>query len=245
MFITGIEPKGKTKITFYIRDEEAEESIFTLTRKKAAALGLPTDTESVTGDDHDAALSGEEKVISIPDPQWQEILSQLRSDALRRCGDLLGRQDYTRAGLAGKLEADGCPKKIREQVLDELTEAHYLDDRRLAENYIRGHLTDKSKARIRQDLLQKGISQTDLEEAFDAVSQETDMENQELTQIRRLLEKRHYDREQATWEEKQKTMAFLYRRGFSQDMIRRGMEAFIPADRQDAESASCFSEGDH
>lgn len=225
MFITGIEPKGKTKITFYIRDEEAEESVFTLTRKKAAALGLPTDTESVTGDDHDAALYGEEKVISIPDPQWQEILSQLRSNALRRCGDLLGRQDYTRAGLAGKLEADGCPKEIREQVLDELTDAHYLDDRRLAENYIRGHLTDKSKARIRQDLLQKGISQTDLEEAFDAVSQETDMENQELTQIRRLLEKRHYDREQATWEEKQKTMAFLYRRGFSQDMIRRGMEA--------------------
>ncbi len=225
MVITGIEPKGKTKITFYIRDEEAEESIFTLTRKKAAALGLPTDTESVTGDDHDAALSGEEKVISIPDPQWQEILSQLRSDALRRCGDLLGRQDYTRAGLAGKLEADGCPKKIREQVLDELTEAHYLDDRRLAENYIRGHLTDKSKARIRQDLLQKGISPNDLEEAFESVSQETDMENQELTQIRRLLEKRHYDREQATWEEKQKTMAFLYRRGFSQDMIRRGMEA--------------------
>ncbi len=248
MVIAGIEPKGKTKLTFHIQEEEGvQESAFTLSRKKAAALGLPSEfpegdsrimtfRESITGNAQEPAAEGISEWITrdapeedrnplyITEAQWQEILSQLRGDALHRCGDLLGRTDYTTASLEKKLETDGYPREIRQQVLMELTDAHYLDDRRLAENYIRGHLGDKSKARIRQDLQQKGISPEDLEEAFASVAEETDMESKQLSQIRRLLEKKHYDPEQATWEEKQKVMAFLYRRGFSQDMIRRGME---------------------
>ncbi len=244
MFITRIEPKGKTKLTFFIQEEEgAEEMIFTLPKRKAAGLGLPMEMSADTFLSNDLEVMDfgavsmgmsqapveegmpTEKAFSIADPMWQEILVQLRSEALHRCGDLLGRKDYSRAGLESKLEADGYPEMIRQQVLTELTDAHYLDDRRLAENYIRGHLRDKSKARIRQDLQQKGISQTEVEEAFAAISGETDMESQELSQIRRLLEKKHYDPARATWEEKQKVMAFLYRRGFSQDMIRRGMDS--------------------
>lgn len=248
-FITGIEPKGKTKLVFHIEEEEgAEEKAFVLPRKKAATLGLPTKFpegdfrtrmfhDPITGNAQKTAAEDnsewiteevpeeERSPLSITASRWQEILTQLRGEALRRCGDLLGKKDYSRAGLESKLEADGYPKEIREQVLTELTDAHYLDDRRLAQNYIRGHLRDKSKTRIRQDLQQKGISAEDMEEAFACVAEETDMEFEQLTQIRRLLEKKHYDPEQATWEEKQKVMAFLYRRGFSQDMIRRGMDA--------------------
>lgn len=254
MVIAGIEPKGKTKLIFHIQEEEgAQESSFTLPRKKAAALGLPAEFpeedsrtmtfhELITGNAQESTAeeilerttwrTAEEdrSPLYITEALWKEILSQLRGEALRRCGDLLGRTDYTTASLEKKLETDGYPKEIREQVLMELTDAHYLDDRRLAQNYIRGHLGDKSKARIRQDLQQKGISPEDLEEAFASVAEETDMEAKQLSQICRLLEKKHYDPKQATWEEKQKAMAFLYRRGFSQDMIRRGMEASCEAD---------------
>ena len=44
--------------------------------------------------------------------------------------------------------------------------------------------------------------------------------------IRRLLEKKHYDRENTTPEEKKKIMAYLVRKGFGYDDIRRTMQIY-------------------
>jgi regulatory protein len=51
------------------------------------------------------------------------------------------------------------------------------------------------------------------------------MDTAEIEQIQVLLRKKQYDPETAGWEEKQKIMAFLYRKGYSQENIRCAMQA--------------------
>ena len=71
-------------------------------------------------------------------------------------------------------------------------------------------------------LVGKGVSRELIDEAF-----EESYEREDSTEaIRRLLEKKHYDRENTTSEEKKKIMAYLVRKGFGYDDIRRTMQIY-------------------
>jgi regulatory protein len=93
---------------------------------------------------------------------------------------------------------------------------HYIDDERLACAYIRYYQDSRSRMRIVQDLLKKGISKDTIEACMEAeyTTDETDM-------IRTLLEKKHYDRQTATREEQAKMYRFLMQRGFRSSDISR------------------------
>ena len=52
----------------------------------------------------------------------------------------------------------------------------------------------------------------------------------EVQQVQELLKKKHYDPENQDLKEKQKMMVFLYRRGFSQDVIHRALSLDITPD---------------
>lgn len=164
----------------------------------------------------------------LPQEVCEEIMELLRRRVLRRCGALLEKQDYTEAALRRKLQSDGQAEETIGQVLDSLKEAGYLDDARYAEHYICCHIADRSRERIRRDLAGKGISGEVLEEAFADFEETEDGGNrfreQEILQIQKLLERRQYDPMTADWAEKQKTMAFLYRKGYPQELIRRAVE---------------------
>lgn len=158
--------------------------------------------------------------------RFSEILQALRAACLLRCGSLLGSRDYTRQRLLGKLCDAGFPLPVAEQAADEMEEAHYLDDRRFAQNYISCHVADRSMARIRMDLKRLGVSDEDLSLAMEAVREEApggsrSFSDAEEEQIRAFLAKKHYDPASADFRERQRIMAALYRRGFSQEMIRR------------------------
>ena len=45
-----------------------------------------------------------------------------------------------------------------------------------------------------------------------------------LKEIKKLLEKKHYSSQDATYEESQKMIGFLYRKGFSLDKIYKAVE---------------------
>ena len=64
-------------------------------------------------------------------------------------------------------------------------------------------------------LVGKGVPRELIDEAF-----EESYEREDSTEaIRRLLEKKHYDRENTTPEEKKKIMAYLVRKGFGYDYM--------------------------
>ena len=214
--------------------------ILSITAKSKRMYEVKTDGESfvLTAEElyrfglHETAPLSERdrseiSALEVPEETRQEIYASLRKRALAKSGDLLKNQDYSRKKLMEKLILAGFPSSVAEATVRSLEDAHYVDDLRLAVSYVRCHLSDKSRARILNDLMKKGISEETSGKALAEVLEEEGGEDallkKETEQIQMLLTKRHYDPETADFNEKQKTMAFLYRKGFPADLIRQVM----------------------
>lgn len=163
----------------------------------------------------------------LDESAYQELLQQMRVTAIQRAGRILKGMDYTMQGLRDKLVRAGYPEDIAENTVERLVDSGYVDDRRYAENYVRVHLTDKSIARIRNDLQQKGVSKELLEDVLRTYEEERggEMATQERAQIRRFLLRKHYDPDTMTYEETARIKAALLRKGFSMEHIRQEMDA--------------------
>ena len=160
----------------------------------------------------------------LSDEVYEEIFHALRSSCMQRCGTLLGSRDYTQSRLRTKLQEAGYPSSIIGECIGKLKEAHYLDDSRYAQSYVRSHLRDRSRLRISHDLRERGVPEELIEEAFAAAAQEQDPEEAQMDQIRRWLQKKRYDPGTADYTLKQKIMMSLHRKGFEAELIRRAMD---------------------
>ncbi len=159
----------------------------------------------------------------ISSPVFDEITKVLiPKRAKLRAMNLLQKRDYTEYKLREKLKEGQYSEEVIDEAVDYLKSYKYLDDERYADDYIRYHLKDKSKARLKQDLMQKGIS-ADIVDRVLSAAYEDENEDPEIQLCAKLLKKKHYDSENMSYEEKQKIMAFLYRKGFSGDVIHRAM----------------------
>ncbi len=138
--------------------------------------------------------------------------------ARKKAMQLLERMDRTEQNLRKKLEEKEFTPDEIEDAIAYVKSFHYLDDVRYATTYVRFHGASKSRTRLFQDLLQKGV---DKDTAQDAI--EEAYEGDEDAQIRQLLEKKHYDPEMDR-KEKQRIYAFLMRHGFPTSKILRAME---------------------
>lgn len=163
--------------------------------------------------------AGEE--ISPEDYQTitQEILPKR---AKLRAMNLLKNREYTKKQLYDKLKDGYYPEKIIEEALEYVESFHYTDDLRYAVSFIAGHENTRSRRRIEQDLLGRGIDKLTLERAWQEWEEQGGTQD-ESAMIRELLRKRGYDPENADNKEKQRMGAFLMRRGFSGENIRRAI----------------------
>ena len=98
----------------------------------------------------------------------------------------------------------------------------YVDDCRYAGDFITYNLDRKSRTRMEQDLMRKGISKDTIRTVFEELEEQGTSQD-EGAMIRRLLEKKKYDPQTATGQEKQRMYAFLYRRGFRAEVISRAL----------------------
>ena len=150
----------------------------------------------------------------------QEVLPKR---AKLRAMNLLQGREYTTAQLRTKLQQGFYPTEIIEQAIAYVAGFHYIDDLRYAVDYITYHEDSRSKRRIEQDLQGKGIPAATMEEAWQ-VWRENGGEQDEQRMIREQLHKKHYDPEAETdWKERQKIYAFLARKGFSAEAIRKAI----------------------
>lgn len=161
------------------------------------------------------------------EPIEEKIYEELTREVLPkraklRCMNLIKSRDYTREQMKRKLEQGGYPEQVIEEALDYAASGRCIDDLRYAENFITCSHERKSRRRIENDLLQKGISAETIARAW--VQWENDGNVQdEAEQIRTLLAKKHFDAETADRKELQKMYAFLARKGFDGDKIRRAL----------------------
>jgi regulatory protein len=99
----------------------------------------------------------------------------------------------------------------------------YIDDVRYAATYLGCKSATKSKKQIRNELMLKGISSEDIETAFGTCMEENRLTD-EAELIEKLIKKKKFDKANATYEEKQKIIGFLYRKGFALDIIYKAIE---------------------
>ncbi|HWT27196.1 MAG TPA: RecX family transcriptional regulator [Mobilitalea sp.] len=198
MLITRLEVTDKSKVNVYIDDEYA----FPLYVKDVEKFQLIEGQEIPTG-------IYEELITDI-------VLSRAKQKALQ----ILKFMDRTEFELRRKLSDAGYPVNIIDDTISYVYEYGYLNDERFASNYIRLRKDRKSKQVIKSELITKGMNKRILDEIFTAeYSQEED--DPEETAIKKAIAKKISDPSTLTWEEKQKLIASLYRKGFDIEKIKR------------------------
>ena len=155
----------------------------------------------------------------LPPEVYEELVNRvLKKRATLRAMHILERTDKTEAQLRRKLEESEYPKEAVESAIAYVTSYGYLDDRRYAEHYIEWKKQGKGKARLKMELVQKGISREIIEEVLES----TDFgETREM--IRQIILKKRKTDIPMNEKEKQRLYGFLMRKGFSSSDILAGM----------------------
>lgn len=155
----------------------------------------------------------------ISEDIYHEIMENvLPKRAKLRAMNLLKSRAYTGKQLADKLREGGYPEEIIKEAMGYVSSFGYLDDRLYAADYIEYNKESKSRTKIINSLLQKGISKEIIEEVWEETvgNEEKGLEQE---QILAWIKKKNFNPSEATYEEKQKFSAFLYRKGFQIDAI--------------------------
>ncbi len=160
------------------------------------------------------SLSGQ---MELPEELYRKIMDEIIGLRVKkRAMHLLERMDRTEKQLYDKLLQSGYPQECIDNAILYVKKYHYIDDRRYASNYIRCYQDRKSRLRMQQDLLRKGVSRALIEEVL-----EEEFQADERIQIRSLLEKRGFDATECDEKERQRCYQFLMRRGFkSSDILK-------------------------
>ncbi len=200
MLVTKLTGMGKGRYKVYIEDGP----VFALYRGELKRLGI-REGEEIT----------EESLREI-----REEILPLR--AKKRAMNLLQKREYTSADLREKLRDGEYPDACIGEAIAYVESYGYVDDLRYAKDFISYNLDRKSRVRIEQDLMRKGIRKDTIRNLFEELEEEGAKQD-EAAMIRRLLEKKKYDAETADGREKQRMYAFLYRKGFHSEAINRAL----------------------
>lgn len=200
MIVTQLTDMGRGRYKVYIEESPA----FALYRGELNRLGI-REGEEIT----------EESLREI-----REVILPLR--AKKRAMNLLQKREYTAAALREKLRDGEYPEACVEEAVAYVESFGYVDDRRYARDFIVYNLDRKSRVRIEQDLMRKGIHKDTIRGLFEELEEEGAKQD-ETAMIRRLLEKKKYDAKTADGREKQRMYAFLYRKGFHSEAINKAL----------------------
>lgn len=136
--------------------------------------------------------------------------------ARKRAMNLLLKKDRSESELRNKLISSGYLIEAVEDAIRYMYKYHYLDDLRLARNYIRYYGDIKSKLSIKINLQKKGI---DKDIIYSALTEELNVSDSD--KIINILNKRNYNRDKSTEKDKAKEYRYLLSKGFNQvDILR-------------------------
>lgn len=156
----------------------------------------------------------------LPNEMYDRILSAiLVPEAKKKAMDYLVRQDRAEGELFDKLLLKGFPKKVCDEAIAYVKSFHYLDDARYARNYIDLKRSSKSRYEMTMELKRRKVASDVIEAAFSELDCMDDSEA-----IRNLIRKKYPQGTKGLERrEEQKLTAYLARKGFSFEDIRREM----------------------
>ncbi len=138
-----------------------------------------------------------------------------------RAMNLLQKRAYTEKQLTDKLKEGGYPEEIVELAIQYVKSFRYIDDLQYTMDYLSCYAERKSIKKIEMELMQKGISREIWKQALVAW-EENGGEQDELSMIKELLQKKHYSND-LDMKEKRKIYGFLVRKGYSPEKVMEAM----------------------
>jgi regulatory protein len=179
----------------------------TLSLDSIERLGLATGTD-ITG--REEQVAGEAEQLRVYDRALNMLAFRARSSV----------------ELARSLVRKGEPKELVERAVARLVEQGLLDDAAFAQSFTRSKVlgAGQSKRRVQQDLARKGVSRTVSDVAIatvfedEGVDQAAVVEQAARKKLRSLLKLEPVVR-------RRRLYAFLARRGYDADDVRRAMDA--------------------
>lgn len=166
----------------------------------------------------------------LSDSTYRQIMDVvLPKRAKLRCLNLLKARDYTEYQLRKKLSEGGYPESVSDIAVKYVKSFGYVDDKKYALAFIREQNENRSRKELYQKLSQKGISREILDSAFNETygsykdAREEDRFD-ETAVILKTLKKRGYTGSES-YEDRQKMLAYFYRRGFDMDSVYHAMES--------------------
>ena len=164
------------------------------------------------------------KTGEIEDDVYNEIIKEtLPKRALDRSLKIITGRDMTEGMIKDKLKEDLYPEDIIDSVIEKLKSERLINDERFIRGFIEGKSSKKSKRDIMAALALKRVNMNQAERIYDELSSEGSLSD-EKELIIKLLEKRHYDFENADFDEKQKQIRYLMGKGFSFDSIHSALK---------------------
>ena len=164
------------------------------------------------------------KTGEIEDDVYNEIIKEtLPKRALDRSLKIITGRDMTEGMIKDKLKEDLYPEDIIDSVIEKLKNERLINDERFIRGFIEGKSSKKSKRDIMAALALKRVNMNQAERIYDELSSEGSLSD-EKELIIKLLEKRHYDFENADFDEKQKQIRYLMGKGFSFDSIHSALK---------------------
>ncbi|GIP36889.1 regulatory protein RecX [Paenibacillus sp. J31TS4] len=149
------------------------------------------------------------QAILVEDEKHRAYLEAIR---------MIGRRPHTGKELREKLKQKGYEEGVISVTIDKLTEQRYVDDRQFAsfwtENRI--HLQKKGRRWVQQELAQRGVSKEEIQEALSDIDPEM-----EYGHALELGQKKWKQTKGEARERRNKTGAFLLRRGYPMEIVSR------------------------
>ncbi len=136
---------------------------------------------------------------------------------------LLGRQAYTRSGMARKLAGRGEAENV-EIVLERLAESGYIDDRAFAQNYIQSRSARHPSGRrlLEMKLKSKGVPDTIIKETLNELEPETEEAAAQALAKKKAVSLKKLE----PAARKRRIFQFLLNRGFSPNIAKKYAKEF-------------------
>lgn len=204
-------PLSVTKITVQKNNKDR----FSLFHNKLFLIGISRKSRN--------DFSIEEGVLLTP-----SLFRQLKDAedlvAIREaCFRYLSRSDHSSFELKQKVAKKGYKESDIVQVLQNLADNGYLDDKSFATKFIeeKTELNQWGPKKIRSHLYKKGINRSIIEEVL---TEKTDhLQQQQICVDLVMKRKRHFLREEDEYKRKQKIYRYLAGRGFSGSVIKKSL----------------------
>lgn len=167
----------------------------------------------------ETAIKNKLKVGLTVEPQGLEAI-QLESEkdtALQKAMDYISRYMRTKKQLTDYLKKKGYTQAVCDYVLQKMEEYRFVDDVAYSEGYISSKSKSKGKRLLALELKQKGVSNEDLDSAFESYGDESGAATEVV--------KKYMRGKELTRENLSKAFRYLMSKGFEYEAASSALKA--------------------